>query len=60
MLDKLCSAIDSWHDAYLLGDEKKIGRAEKVIYDLIVGDINASYKLVGESGKRARPLPRYQ
>ena len=49
--DKLCSAIDTWHDAYLLGDEKKISRVEKVICDLIVEDINASYKLVGESEK---------
>lgn len=49
--DKLSSAIDNWHDAYLLGDEKRIGGAEKVLVDIIVEDINVSYKLVGESEK---------
>ncbi|MFQ5452983.1 MAG: hypothetical protein ACE5D6_02205 [Candidatus Zixiibacteriota bacterium] len=49
LLDKLSTAIDYWHDAYLKGDRKKITIYEKKINIIIENDIKLTSRKISKA-----------
>ncbi|UCE24059.1 MAG: hypothetical protein JSU74_12295 [Candidatus Zixiibacteriota bacterium] len=45
-LDQLSSLVDRWHEANLDGNEKNIRRYEQAIINLLIKDINATFRWV--------------
>jgi hypothetical protein len=48
-LDRLTVLLDTWHEAYLAGDEKQAHQYEQAIVNMLVKDINATFHAAGRA-----------
>ncbi len=56
-LDQLDRLVDKWHEANLAGDEGKVRQCEQVIINLLVKDLNATFRAL-DRAERERAKSR--